>query len=106
MVQPRLEIQSTLETLVASKDSGIKVYYNPSSQVHLHYPCVLYSLSNIVDFHADNKRYRSLYRYTIQLLTRNSDPNLDSFLNAFDHISFDRVYEIDGIYHYTFNLIY
>lgn len=106
MAQPRLEIQSTLETLMDSKSSGIKVYYNPSSQVHLHYPCVLYDLNDITDVYADNTKYRSFRRYTIQLLTRNSDPDLNDFLNAFDHISFDRVYEVDGIYHYTFNLIY
>lgn len=98
----RLNLQEELETLI-----GKKVYYQPPETVKMMYPCIVYDLSKMKLVRADNKIYVNFKAYEIMYITKNpDDPMIETILNKFENINFDRQYKANNLYHNVYTLFY
>lgn len=99
MARPRHDLDVALKAICSN------VYYQPPSRMT--YPCILYVLEGKKDVRADDFRYLTYNEYNIKYITRNpDDPVVETILNSFDNISFDRPYKSDNLYHYVYTLYY
>lgn len=99
----RIELQTNLEAVLGSRN----VYFQPPESLKLKYPAFVYDLTDIITNRADDKNYIRNNRYKLTLIHTDPDNELkDSILDEFNHISFDRVYASDGLYHYVYDLYY
>lgn len=98
----RLELHDELLSIFENN-----VYYQPPESIKLSYPCLLYSLSGGQNTRADNTSYLFTRRYELIYITRDSEHNfIEIMLKHFKHISYDRRYVSDNLYHDTFTLYY
>lgn len=99
----RIELHEKLEKIEGVK----KVYYQPPASVRMKYPCIVYNLSNIKTFYADDNFYNGTKRYSITVIDSNPDSEIpDILLKSFKMCSFDRIYIADNLYHNVFILYY
>lgn len=63
----RLDLQQTLEKI------GCPVHYQPPSNYHLTYPCIIYELDAPDTLFANNKQYLVFTKYNITYITKNAD---------------------------------
>lgn len=99
----RRDLQRRLETVVPH------VYYEPSSNVKMEYPAIIYSLSRVETQQADNAHYQLHDRYMVTYITFVpwTPGKIHDFLESFGrYISYDRSYVVDNLHHYVFNLYY
>ena len=69
------------------------------------YPCFLYRISNPKTNRADDKVYMYFTCYNvIYISTEPSDAIIRNMIENFDYCSFDREYQADGLFHYSFTL--
>ena len=97
----RLELHTLLTSII-----GPNVYYQAPSTMVMKYPCIKYSLDEIKNDHADNVVYTQNLRYTLTILSNNTDDELVIKIARLPKCSFDRRFVQDGIYHTTFNIYY
>lgn len=98
----RLNLQTELEALPVEK-----VYFQPPESVKLQYDCIVYNLSTIESWKANNQSYYNEREYQITLITKNPDnPLIDSLLNSFEKISFIRHFTSANLNHYVYQLYY
>lgn len=99
----RIELQTNLEAVLGSRN----VYFQPPESLKMSYPAIVYELADIVIDKANDKSYIRNHRYTLTLIHKDPDNDLkDDLLDEFRHISFDRAYASDGLYHYVYDLYY
>lgn len=83
------------------------VYFQPPESVKLKFPCIVYSLANIDTEKADNRTYNKANKYTVTLVHANPDNTLkEDILDKFEHISMNRIYVSDQLYHYVYTLYF
>ena len=100
MSQRRIELHHILEGVLGTRN----VYFQPPTGTKLTYPCIVYNLATANDFHADDKIYRRLYRYTMTYITKNpDDPKCDDF-DDLRYCSFDRFFTSDNLNHYVYTI--
>lgn len=76
----RLELHEKLCEILGSR----YVYYQPPSNIQMHYPCIIYHPNPSEDRHADNLRYLTWYSYTVQIIAHDPEFELfDSFPDNF-----------------------
>lgn len=97
----RLILSQKLKTL------GVpNVYFAPSVNKNMEYPCIRYEHSDRIAIFADNKRYIKTSSYTVTYITRNPD-DAASICEKLEDLGFsryDRTYVADGLYHYVYTL--
>ena len=116
--QDRLGLQNILETIFKifhDEDGEQHVYYQPDTNVKLHYPCAVYVRDGEDPFHADDKRYITNWSYRLTII--DPDP-ISSCINAegtktiIDAISelpkcsFIRHFVSDNLNHDVFKIYY
>ena len=80
-----------------------KAWYKRPPDNKMSYPCFVYRLSNPDTKHADNRVYSYTPCYNIiYMSTEPNDRIVRQMLEGFEHCSFDREYQADNIYHYSF----
>ena len=95
----RLALQAKLLELAP------KAWYKRPPDNHMTYPCFLYRLSGPDTRRADNGVYTYTPCYNVIYISKEpSDEVVRSMLEGFEHCSFDREYQSDGLYHYSFTL--
>lgn len=98
----RLDLHTQLEEILSSTN----VYYQPPESIKLNYPCILYSLADIDQIHADNLDYLQTRRYELILIDEDPDSEyVDSILHM-QTSRFDRSYATSGLNHFVFSLYY
>lgn len=98
----RLNLQTELEALPVEK-----VYFQPPESVKLQYDCIVYNLSTIESWKANNQSYYNEREYQLTLITKNPDnPLIDLLLNSFEKISFLRHFTSANLNHYVYRLYY
>lgn len=101
MARPRTELQKDLRTIAP------KAYYRRPSDNKMEYPCFLYRMSPPQVLRADNRLYNLYPCYNVIYISRTpSDTIVRTMLEKFKYCSFDREYESDELYHYSFTLYY
>lgn len=101
MARPRHDLDVELRSLCPN------VYYQGPPKGQMVYPCIMYSLEGKKTVNADNQKYIVHNQYDVKVISRNPDePLVDTVLEHFENISFDRPYKADSLYHYVYTLYY
>lgn len=80
------------------------VYFRPSDNTHLKFPCIIYErLNNNVQY-ADNISYIKNTRYSITLIDEDPDSEVIPILEDLPMCTFDRHYFADGFNHDVFTI--
>ena len=99
----RTDLQSDLQNVLDSPN----VYFQPSSNVQMAYPAIVYELDGISSRKANNKIYMAEGKYTVTHIYKSiKSQRIERFLMSFDFISFDREFKSDGLYHDIFTIYY
>lgn len=98
----RLELQTLLE----SKLTTDKVYFQPPSNVQMEYPCIVYNLDNYNTKYASNQLYNYKKRYSVTVIDRNPDSNTPDKILTIPLCSFNRAFITDGLNHTVFTLFF
>lgn len=87
---------------------GIKNrYFQPPETIKMTYPAVVYDLYRLNQRFANDKSYRKLPCYSVQIISRSSNIDYISLmLDSFQYCSLERVYVADNLQHYSFVLYY
>lgn len=101
----REELENELKAI--SKKTN--VYFQPPEGFNLSYPCFIYNFSGLDVKRADNGPYQMKNRYAVTYMTTDPEKGMSmvrKVLGRFAHVSFDRPYDTDGIYHYVFDIYF
>lgn len=98
----RLKLQTLFEELLGSKN----VYYQPPSSLMMRYPAIVYSRSNIENFHADNGVYSQATAYMVTVIDYNPDSEIVQKVSMLPGCMYDRHYSADNLNHDVFTLYY
>lgn len=99
MAKDQKTLQATLLELAP------KAWYKRPPDNRMTYPCFLYRLSRPDTKRADNKVYAYTPCYNVIYISK--DPNdaiVRQMLENFEYCDFDREYQADGLFHYSFTL--
>lgn len=72
----------------------------------LHYPCIMYDLSNDRPIYADNKKYIGSKRYEIIVVDEDPDSLLNEKVSELPYSSLSRTYETQGLNHFVYDLYF
>ena len=101
MARDRLTLQEELRTLAS------KAWFRRPPDNKMSYPCFLYRPSKAHTLRADNALYGYMHGYNVIYISKEPNENIEQqMLEKFEYCSFDREYESDGLYHYSFTLYY
>lgn len=103
MGKTRLELQTELEELMGNRN----VYYQPPSNIKMEYPCIRYTWSKIKPEYANNHIYDYTRAYELIVIDQRKDSTIpETLLLYFPYISMGRIFESDGLWHFTMLLYY
>jgi hypothetical protein len=97
----RLELQTVLETLVGN---GVKVYFQPPSNLTIQYPCVVYHRYQMDTKFADNNPYSLVKKYQVTAIDRDPDSAIPDKLATLPQCLYVRGFDADGLNHDVFVL--
>lgn len=97
----RLELSALLHTLGAKA-----VYFQPSSDVKMEYPCIVYGRDFRSTQHADNAPYRSDLRYQVTVIDRDPDSEIPEKVAALPKSTFLRHFTSGGLNHDIYQLFF
>lgn len=101
MARSRLDLQAELREIAP------KVWYKRPADNKMTYPCIVYRMSNPEVFRANNHAYAIIPCYNVIYITQRPDDDIvRTMLEKFTHCGFDREYESDQLYHYSFTIYY
>lgn len=101
MGRSRIQLQDELRELAP------KVWFRRPPDNRMSYPCILYRTSVPHVLRADNRAYRITPCYNVIYICSDPDEGIiRRMLEKFAHCAFDREYETDGLYHYSFTIYY
>lgn len=98
MARPRLELQELFKTLTSH------VYFQPPAGNAISYPCIIYSLSDVVTKRGDNSIYNKMKQYTVTVIDRDPDSQIPDSVLDLPYCTYDRRYTADGLNHNVFTL--
>ena len=99
----RLQLHEKLCELIGNNN----VYFQPPASVQLSYPCIIYNIGNGDAKHADDRVYNYVNSYDVIFIYK--QPNVDiieQVLEALPMCRVSRIYVVDNLNHYAFNLYY
>ena len=101
-MRSRLELQTKLEEISGTKH----VYFTPPPSLKMEYPAIRYKRGKIDTRYADNKKYISMTRYVVTVISRRPmDPLVDKIMEL-PYCTHDRDYESDNLYHVSMTLYF
>lgn len=109
MGKTRLDLDAELRKILAEQygDNKVYIYFQPPSGDRLKYPCITYYRNSTEDDKADNRRYLSHTRYTINWIGETpSGPLIDKILDTFQFCTHDNTYVSNGLNHDVFTIYY
>lgn len=98
----RLELHALLENILGSKN----VYYQPPPSLHMEYPAIVYSRSNITNDFADDFAYKQNTFYEVTVIDENPDSEFVAAISRLPFCRYDRHYPSDNLNHDVFTLHY
>ena len=100
----RIELHNKLLAILGDNPHA---YFQPPETIKLQYPCIVYKLSNNNAHHADDKVYMSRKVYDLTYITKDPDDDfIDTMIENFNYVRFDRSFTADNLNHYAFKLFY
>lgn len=102
MLERRLELHSKFVALLGSHN----VYFQPSSNVQMKYPAIVYERNVIDNKHANDNPYAQSLGYTVKVIDKNPDSEIVKKVAQLPMCRFDRHYVADNLNHDVFTLYY
>lgn len=100
----REKLQIELEEILGGNLPEDRVYFQPTENSKLIYPCIVYGRNPAYREHADNIVYRIMQRYEVTLIDRKPDsPAYDVFVSRL-YCSASTSFVADGLHHDVFDL--
>lgn len=81
-----------------------RVFFQPTSDTTLSYPCLLYKLTDIPVDRANNGPYKIEHSYDLTVIDRDPVSPLREAIVRLPFCRFTRSYESDGLHHYVFRI--
>ena len=109
MGKTRLDLDAELRKILSDLygNSGVNIYFQPPSGDRIKYPCIIYYRNSTEVDKADNRRYMSHTRYTVNWIGPTpSGPLIDKMLDNFQFCNHDNTYVSEGLNHDTFTIYY
>ena len=97
---PRLQLHQLLETFTEN------VYFQPPTNVHLEYPCIVYHRDFADTKFADDNPYSHTKRYAIIVIDPNPDSEIPSKVAQMPMSLFNRFYTADDLNHDVYNVYF
>lgn len=88
------------------KEARRHVYFQPTVNIRIAYPCIVYSLSNIDAKFADNIPYILQKQYSLTVIDKDPDSMIVDKVSELPRCSFDRHYTADNLHHWVFTIYY
>lgn len=98
----RLALHQDLVDILGTKH----VYFQPPESVKLEYPCIIYSRSNMLNKHADNKIYKQDTGYEVIVVDKNPDSSIVEAVAKYRNARFNRHYVSNNLNHDVFTIYY
>lgn len=100
MGRPRIELHQILKGITPD------VYFQPTNNIRMNYPCIVYQLDYMSVQHAENLPYRSDPRYMVTVIDRNPDSEIKDKIAELPLCVFNRFYTADDLNHFVYNLYF
>lgn len=100
---PREHLQAVFEAICGDDPH---VYFQPSSNVQMKYPAIVYERSNASTQHADNAPFRISKQYQVTLIARNPDQDTWDKLAQLPTCTHERFFVADNLNHDVFTLYF
>lgn len=94
----RLELDGVFRGIAAN------VYFQPPENMKLVYPCIIYELERLEAFHANNKLYVELDRYSVTVIDRDPESDLTRQIAALPMCRHERHFVNDNLHHDVFTI--
>lgn len=101
-MRDRLSLQTYLENILGSRN----VYFRAPTSGKMHYPAIVYDLSDIDNTHANDGVYASQKSYEIIVIDDDPDSVVVDKVNQIPTANFVRPYIADNLNHWVFNITY
>lgn len=98
----RVDLQYILEGILGTKN----VYFQPPATLVMKYPAIVYSRSDIENFHADNRVYAQKVAYQVTVIDKNPDSEYVKKISMLPLCIYDRHYTSDNLNHDVFTIYY
>lgn len=98
----RLLFQAVLESLKV----GMKVYFQPPSDITMTYPCIVYEHNPGSTKFANNRPYTYEQQYEVKLISRVPEPDLFQKLAFLPKSLHARSYVTDNLNHSVFSIYF
>lgn len=98
----RLNLQKELEELLGTRN----VYFQPPASIKMSYPCIRYTLYDIVNSSADDFAYNQNKSYQLTYISTRPDDEAVDKLSQLKYCNFNRYYAADNLHHYVFTIYY
>lgn len=110
MGRSRLLLQTLLETLMENPTEGQpplgKVFFQPTTNTKLTYPCILYKRDQARNKFANNSVYSHTKRYQVTIIDQNPDSTIPDKVAALPMSTFQRNFATDNLTHDIFSLYF
>lgn len=100
MEQKRLQLSEILHSIMPNDN----VYYCPPDGKDMHYPCIVYELSDLRARRADNLNYLKNLQYTVTLIDEDPDSEFVEKILEIPKCRFDRLFTSDNLNHFVFTI--
>ena len=88
------------------KDICPRCEYQPTENIHLTYPCIIYELSDMPVQHADNYPYYIGHTYELTVIDRDPESRIREEVAKLPRCRFVRSFDNDNLHHYVFRIDY
>lgn len=95
-------MQALLEGVLGSTN----VYFQPTVNVQMQYPCIVYQRDSARTEYAGNKPYSYTQRYQVTLISRDPDNEVLEKVAALPMCAFNRFFVADSLNHDVFELYF
>lgn len=99
---PRLDLHDVLKTILETD----QVYFQPPTNVHMEYPCIVYHRDYELINHADDIPYKHMKRYLVTVIDKDPDSTIPDKVRDLPMCSYDRFYTADNLNHDVFKIFF
>jgi hypothetical protein len=98
----RLELQTFLEELLGSD----YVYFQPPTNIAMHYPAIVYNRDYQQVLHADNRPYSLRIRYQVTVIDRDPDSLIPDKIAMLPLTTYVRHFTADSLNHDIYDVYF
>lgn len=96
----RLQLHQLLETFAPN------VYFQPPTNIHLQYPCIIYKRDFADTKFADGIPYDHVKRYMITVIDQNPDSEIPDKVASMPMSLFNRFFTVDNLNHDVYSVYF